>query len=869
MKNFILALLLFTITFTDFAQCTFKNIGHRGGSSYYYPENTLLSMEQAFLEGAWACEVDVVFTKDSVLVLLHDDFVDRTSNGYGNVTDMTLSEIQNLDAGSWKNPRFAGEKIPTLVQAMQLAHQFNKKIYLNMKVYQPQMIASALAQSGVPPDVILIDPDEMYKVIEYHTLMPNTPLVYFGAPPDPITDVNFYQTLIDNNVIAAELYAGDILDTSNTWTIQFKNILHSYGLELWAYTVNDNGYLHRLKDFGIDGLETDRPAEAKNVFCYNLSGGFFPEKRITAQWDFINHNLDATIGAHLVERGDTTVPNQRAIFGTTDDFEIPYLNGVNSDVMKTPAYDADHNLVFFSNIAPQGNPGGLFCDNDYTLIMDILIPASNENYISLFQTSNNNSDDGDLFIRTADSSIGISGNYFGPILDSTWYRLAAVFDLPHQILNLYLNGNPIGTVPLINSLDGRFCLNNNWGIQPSCLFSDDDGETSELYISSIQLRDYAMSAEEITVLGDPVSAKISTDIIVSTTSCPQIPAIIPDISVCEGTNTIITASTGDTVNYRWQINNGNGWTDLHGLHYTQQANDTLVILNCDTSMNNVKYRCMINTNCYVYTEEISLHVLPVPEAILTISGTTQLCTGDSALLFITIDSSASINWYQNNILITSDTSNIIVTQAGNYHVVVSDLCGTDTSSDIIFSSHESVIITSQPSDQNITTGSNALFFISATGDGLQFQWQADTGTGWHNLINDIHFINTTSAMLGVVQTTISMDGYRFRCLINGYCSSIISDSAFLNINLSGINLISENIFSLYPNPNDGNFQILFAENPDDITLNLYTASGGKINLDIKDKMNPKFISLQIPSGIYILESKSKNSIQRKIISIVK
>jgi len=64
-------ILLSSNTFVS-AQCNFKSIGHRGGSSYYYPENTLVSLEHGFMEGIYAAEVDVRFTVDSILVLMHD-----------------------------------------------------------------------------------------------------------------------------------------------------------------------------------------------------------------------------------------------------------------------------------------------------------------------------------------------------------------------------------------------------------------------------------------------------------------------------------------------------------------------------------------------------------------------------------------------------------------------------------------------------------------------------------------------------------------------------------------------------------------------------------------------------------------------------
>ena len=93
------------------AQCKFKPIGHRGGSSYNFPENTLISLEQGFIEDIYAAEVDVQFTVDSVLVLMHDFYIDRTTNGTGYVRDLTWNYLKTLDAGSWKNEKFKGRYV--------------------------------------------------------------------------------------------------------------------------------------------------------------------------------------------------------------------------------------------------------------------------------------------------------------------------------------------------------------------------------------------------------------------------------------------------------------------------------------------------------------------------------------------------------------------------------------------------------------------------------------------------------------------------------------------------------------------------------------------------------------------------------------
>jgi glycerophosphoryl diester phosphodiesterase len=92
-------------------------VGHRG-TRKFAPENTIAAFEKAIAIGARAVEMDVRTTKDGEFVVMHDARVDRTTDGSGRVADMTLAEVRSLDAGSWFGPAFAGEKVPTLREAL-------------------------------------------------------------------------------------------------------------------------------------------------------------------------------------------------------------------------------------------------------------------------------------------------------------------------------------------------------------------------------------------------------------------------------------------------------------------------------------------------------------------------------------------------------------------------------------------------------------------------------------------------------------------------------------------------------------------------------------------------------------------------------
>jgi glycerophosphoryl diester phosphodiesterase len=94
-------------------------VAHRGAATTH-PENTLAAFREAIRVGATATECDVRTSKDGKLFLLHDSTLDRTSNGKGIATQLPLAELKKLDAGTWFNPRYRQERIPTLAEALGL-----------------------------------------------------------------------------------------------------------------------------------------------------------------------------------------------------------------------------------------------------------------------------------------------------------------------------------------------------------------------------------------------------------------------------------------------------------------------------------------------------------------------------------------------------------------------------------------------------------------------------------------------------------------------------------------------------------------------------------------------------------------------------
>lgn len=159
---------------------------HRGASDTH-PENTLAAFREAIRLGAHMIEFDVALTKDGHLVLMHDSTLNRTTNGKGPVADFTLAELKKLDAGSWKNSRFKGERIPTLNEALaimpenmwlnvhlkggaRLAEEVTKQIVATDRLYQSFLAcgeAAALAAKKIDSRIQICNMERQANSLRY------------------------------------------------------------------------------------------------------------------------------------------------------------------------------------------------------------------------------------------------------------------------------------------------------------------------------------------------------------------------------------------------------------------------------------------------------------------------------------------------------------------------------------------------------------------------------------------------------------------------------------------------------------------------------------------------------------------------------
>jgi glycerophosphoryl diester phosphodiesterase len=118
-------------------------IAHRGVRRHA-PENTVAAFKRVHASGATWFEIDVKLSRDGVPIVFHDDTLERTTNGHGAVADMDWAQLKELDAGSWFNPAFTGERIPHLADALRIAADQRLQINVELKPCPGRTLATTM-----------------------------------------------------------------------------------------------------------------------------------------------------------------------------------------------------------------------------------------------------------------------------------------------------------------------------------------------------------------------------------------------------------------------------------------------------------------------------------------------------------------------------------------------------------------------------------------------------------------------------------------------------------------------------------------------------------------------------------------------------
>ncbi len=246
-------------------------IAHRGAKACA-PQNTLPSFERAVRDAADGFETDVHLTKDGVLVICHNYDIDETSNGKGNIADLTFEELRAFDFGSWYGEDFAGTRIPTLDEFLALAKQADIKV-LNIELKRPpsrlkEMVDKTLAaveKFGLT-DRLLISSFSVQILHYVKKCAPHvkTGLLYPTNNPSACYPILWPSAMVRYTKCDAIHPLQDLVSTPLVaWA-------HKKGLEINVWTVNDEKQVKRLVMLGVDGLITDNPAHVRRIAesCY-------------------------------------------------------------------------------------------------------------------------------------------------------------------------------------------------------------------------------------------------------------------------------------------------------------------------------------------------------------------------------------------------------------------------------------------------------------------------------------------------------------------------------------------------------------------------------------------------------------------------
>lgn len=234
-------------------------IAHRGASGNA-PENTLAAFQLAIEEGSDGIELDVHLSKDGEIVVIHDETLDRTTNGTGRVVEKDLDELKTYDAGSWFGAKFSEERIPLLQEVIDIVPD---DIFINVEIknfptkYEgvEQKLVDLLKQSNRLSTTVIssFDHESLQKIKKI------APEIKIGL----LYSLNFVDTLE-----YLKLFDGDVYSLHPSYKCIYNQDLQPLldaGLQIYPYTVNGEKHAEYLHGKGVDGLITNYPSDIRKT----------------------------------------------------------------------------------------------------------------------------------------------------------------------------------------------------------------------------------------------------------------------------------------------------------------------------------------------------------------------------------------------------------------------------------------------------------------------------------------------------------------------------------------------------------------------------------------------------------------------------
>ncbi|MET0735417.1 MAG: glycerophosphodiester phosphodiesterase family protein [Microbacterium sp.] len=225
---------------------------HRGGGASA-PENTVPAISAALAAGFDYVEVDVALTADRHPVLLHDATVDRTTDGHGRVSELTLEQVRALDAGSWFDPAFSGTRIPTLAEFLDVLAGSTQRAIVELKgVWDADSVGAAIAEvsaRGLERRIVIASFDaRTLALVEAASEIVPRLLILKHVPDDVVSaaaEAGVRGIIVDRKAVLRE---PELVDE-----------LHAAGIRLVVYTLNKDTQWDAVTALGVDGIVTDDP----------------------------------------------------------------------------------------------------------------------------------------------------------------------------------------------------------------------------------------------------------------------------------------------------------------------------------------------------------------------------------------------------------------------------------------------------------------------------------------------------------------------------------------------------------------------------------------------------------------------------------
>ncbi|WP_198664260.1 glycerophosphodiester phosphodiesterase [Jiangella endophytica] len=229
-------------------------VAHRGYSSVA-PENTLAAVESALRSGADYVEVDVASSSDGVPIILHDNTLDRTTDGTGALPSVTSDYIDGLDAGSWFSSAFLGQPVPTLLDVLELMKGRAPVLLLEVKgpetYAELEVVVGQLREQGLIEQTILQSFD-VQVLRDVRAIEPELRLglLRSSLDADPVAVAQDLGVIAYNPAWTALQTRTDVVED-----------LHAAEIAVMPYTIDDPQQWAILRDLGVDGVITNKPGE--------------------------------------------------------------------------------------------------------------------------------------------------------------------------------------------------------------------------------------------------------------------------------------------------------------------------------------------------------------------------------------------------------------------------------------------------------------------------------------------------------------------------------------------------------------------------------------------------------------------------------